>query len=231
MKRIIVIATALILANGICHAQSNIGSTISAENFKYILTPSPTIGQFGKKDTRTKIEYDQDDIDDMHAFAVVKEKTKTYALNTGAKGFFKLGGGSLARRGGNGNSKISMNINGGYQYKILFLGVGWNYFGLFDEDFLNDSELYANVRISYPSRFSPYVEFRVGYRAFFMQTPYYAPEFGFRYGINKKYGLSFGISYENICVKDYNHDPASGRYSHWEKYWEKGFVANLGFDF
>lgn len=172
-------------------------------------------------------------LEDAYAYNVLNKKLQTYGLNRGFKGSVKFGAGALGKEKSGKEQSMTLDLNVGYQFTpVVFVGVGWDYFGSFDENFFNDSELYANARFSLPTRITPYLEIRGGYRPFHMQTPYWAPELGFRYGITKDIGISFGMSYENICAKkafDPKHPTSED--AEYEKYWNRGIMFKLGVDF
>lgn len=182
--------------------------------------------------SKSRYALDQDDLDDVNAFNVLKRKTRTYAVTPGFKGSFKLGRGSFPKGESKTEKNMTFDLNIGYQFtRVLYVGVGLDYLGTLKDNFFNNSELFANVRFTIPKRLSPYFEIRGGYRSFYMQTPYWAPELGLRYGFTKRLGIMLGVSYENICLKndDKKYEPG-GDLVH-GKSWKRGVMFKLGVDF
>lgn len=238
INRIITIAAALILANSICLAQNRQYESDTYEVLGYkqgnkIMIPIPkddNTTSLGR--SKRKVTYDLDDLEDMDAFGTLKRKSKTYALNPGFKGSLKVGRGTLAKEGGKSVRYATLDLNLGVQFtRVIYAGIGWGYFGNFNDKFFNNSELFADVRFTMPTRFTPYIEIRGGYRPFYMQTPYWAPELGVRYGLSKALGVSLGLSYENICEKNCETKLLTGVDNVYDKYWNRGFMFKLGVDF
>lgn len=172
---------------------------------------------------------DQDTSDDNDVFSVLKEKRKTYAPNKGFKTYVSVGLGP--KFGIDKKDKISLGVTIGRQFNHYFyLGLGMGYYGMFKNEFFNDAQLFLNTRITFNSRVSPFFDFKVGYKAFYSQVPYFSPSAGIRIGVTKDFGVNLCVSYENIQTKDYFDESFYNYHNYYPKFWERGLFFKVEFD-
>ncbi len=144
----------------------------------------------------------------------------------GYRGFVEAG--YIAGVGHHRHNTAAISTSHGYQTSFgLFAGLGVGFQG--DDDFFGDAPGFVHLRYDFAdSRWSPFVETKVGCTLDESAGFYIAPAVGVRLAVGRRCGLNLSVGYSSTHIDD---DFYIGKLKFDNTYTARGFKFSLGFDF
>lgn len=129
--------------------------------------------------------------------------------HNGYKGFVEIGAGpSLYDYS---FTRLTISTTQGYQFnKYMFAGAGFTYVqGLTNEErykYKNEYITFADVRFDTGMTNSAFADFKFGY-SFLCKDIHWATTIGYRRGLNERFGLNIGVSFEFFRSRVRHYEP------------------------